>query len=202
MTVLGFGGMIGFCIASYQSRLEQKEAERVMHEVTKYGIVEPPSQLQPPEVNQNQQPGQESPKIIDSVQPKTETQAENLVIPNSNDQPKQDSEIQLPENPLAPKKYGVLSPSDKPNMQNPAEIKRSLIELNEIIRSTCHPEPGTLIVRFVINTSGDVMNIVSVAGSTLKGSKSEECILDQISKYRFKNFEGSDIPVTYPLKFE
>ena len=62
----------------------------------------------------------------------------------SNDQPKQDSEIQLQPKPRVPKKNGALSPSDIPDVQNPVgirpdEIKESLNELNEIIQSTCHP---------------------------------------------------------------
>jgi hypothetical protein len=110
MVFLGFGGMVGFCTVAYVSSHK------------KYGIVEPPIQLQPLEVNENQQPEQESPENIDSVQSKTETQADHLVIPNSNDQPKQDSEIQLPQKPLVPKKYGALSPSDIPEVQNSVGI--------------------------------------------------------------------------------
>ena len=211
MTVLGFGGMVGFCIASCQS----------------------------PKSNQNQQPKQESPENIGSVQAETqlETQADNPSPTNPDTQDVQetidnqtetmifeqvDDEQQIPDPiPINTKKtdeddntdfitpmkaYGIRPPKlrvppTKPGGASRDEVRQSMIELTKKIQSTCHPEAGTLKVSFTILNCGKIVNVKSIDG-TLKGAKSEKCILRHISKYQYREFEGSNIPVVYPFKFK
>ena len=103
------------------------------------------------------------------------------------------------------KAYGIRPPKlrvppTKPGGVSRDEVRQSMIELTKKIQSTCHPESGDLMVTFTIQKSGKIVHVKSTGG-TLKGTEREVCIIKQIRNHRFREFEGSDIPVKYPFKF-
>ena len=188
MTVLGLGGMVGFCIASCQS----------------------------PKANQDQQTEQKSSVPGNSEQPEqqTETQTDNPFPQNTETQDVQEAientdtvqtEMHVDEQIVLEQQIPDLVPIGNPPTTPIGKVYRDevrifMIGLTKEIQSTCHPESGDLMVTFTIQKSGKIVHVKSTGG-TLKGTEREVCIIKQIRNHRFREFEGSDIPVKYPFKF-
>ncbi len=229
MTVLGFGGMVGFCIASCQSPKANPNRQQDQESQENIAPVQPETQTEvqvdnPSSQNTDTQVVQETIENTDTVQ----TETENHQVDSNQDKPSvttsvsdimpgDDEDVQeiRNENNVVVDKYkvslyGIKKPVPAYGIRNDIrndiriirkEVRESLEKLNTTIQSKCHPESGELVVSFTIQNTGKIVKVVSTDGS-LKGSKSEKCILDQISKHHFKSFEGKDIPVKYPFKFK
>ena len=227
MTVLGFGGMVGFCIASCESPKEHSNQQQEQDPLESIESVQTDTTTNqaevPPPPIETIQPEQESADSANSVQ----TEAENHQIDSNSDESSEtvsvsdntsdDENVQKNrhknEVEYEVKPHDDMHPSHTFKKVVPAygikndigrirdEVRKSLTELNKTIQSKCHPESGALVVKFTIQPSGKIVNVESVDGN-LKGSKSEQCILDRISKHHFQSFQDSNIPVKYKFEFK
>lgn len=214
MTVLGFGGMVGFCIASCQSPKANQD-QQTEQKSSDSGNSEQPEQLtetqadNPSPQNTETQDVQETIENTDTVQTEIcvdeqivlEQQIPDLVPNNTKRTNNGDNTQFITKPPL----YGVRNPIGNPPTTPIGKVYRDevrifMIGLTKEIQSTCHPESGDLMVTFTIQKSGKIVHVKSTGG-TLKGTEREVCIIKQIRNHRFREFEGSDIPVKHPFKF-
>ena len=205
MTVLGFGGMVGFCISSCQqdkpnqdNQMNQEsanddsvESEQTVTESNK-AVDDPKAQ------NDDNQPDQESNNENDSMQTVTESDAPDDINTEQEEQQQQNDLVQMYK---SPKKYGPISPPYVPERPNPLDVKKELSALYQKMQSICHPEKGNLNVVFTITPTGQVTDVKSKDG-TLKGTEREICILKELSKYTFSSKGDRNIPVTYRFNFK
>ena len=182
MTVLGFGGMVGFCIPSCQQAKPNQDNQVNQESVNDNSAdsVQTVAESEKPVVeqavqNDDKQPEQKSNNNSDSIQTATDSDApdDNSAEPILVDLRQENNQVQKRHIASA---YGILYP-------NPQKVRMELSALNQKIQSTCHPEAGTLSVTFYLNSYGQLKNI-KVKDGTLKDTKSETCILKELSKYK------------------
>ena len=103
-------------------------------------------------------------------------------------------------------------PAAKPNAPAPKGGSLPKEEIRRVIREhiadvkTCyskrlgdHPQlAGTVNIRFVIATTGDVTDS-SVQSTTLGDVQAEECIADAVLRWKFPRPAGGVVSVTYPF---
>lgn len=173
MSMLGFGGMAVFCLPSCQ-QCSDADSQKNLKSTGK----------------------------TDSYDDSLDDGGEDFYIgPASGKKDKQNDD----DSDYLTERYGMRYPKPKPLTvcPNPTNVKDELSDLNRAIQSSCHPEPGKLVVGFILTPWGEVTNVKATGGS-LKGSKFEACVLQALSAYRFslKCETRSNAAVRYPFVFE
>ena len=225
MTILGFGGMVAFCMPSCEQTDPNRDKQPVQELNDKIdsvqNVIESDKTANP---NDDKQSDMESNDKTDSVQNVIES--DKTANPNDDNQPGQElndntDDIQPiadsgnepnhydqvryePKIAIKPSEYGIRQPVTIP--LNPPEVppwkklRNELSDLNRKIQSSCHIKDGTLLVEFDFDSTGKASNMRTSEGS-LKDTKAETCILSALSNHQFSTKVDKTNPVKYIFEF-
>ena len=211
MTFLGFGGMAAFCIASCQQVSSNSDKQPSQESTHPQDSVQSASQSDhsedsPATTADAQKPEPQNDSVNNNTEPVQDVSNPDTDL-DSSDTTQMNPEP-TPDPVFIPTEYGIRHPRSplsikptKPISPNPQIVREELRNLNRTMKTSCHPETGDLVVEFTLTPAGKATNIKSLNGS-LKGTKSEQCILNQLSKHQFPEKADKNTPVKFPFKIE